>query len=343
MKKLFYTTAMAALLAAAATSCKPEVKVTGIQLNKSELTLMVGDTETLAAIVLPADAADKSVNWHSSDNLVARVNNNGKITAQNVGTALITATTKDGGKTARCTVTVTKEEDPRDPMYPTTIYRLPYETFLQACNDFAQRNPNVFSTLNQFGFCVRKSMYNQGGDPGGFTEEEAIEATKEFVARNPKYTGVSNPDNLQFRNVTSRTSSNGVIYWYLYTKNQIINGIEVDDTQFAFFIYYKTLTSCDGNHFPNVYVPENFNYDVERAKSKLLGKEIIHGGWGWSDTIVVTTEHLQQVVAKLIIVPKKTDEKIELRVAWQIYLLNYIFEIDVMTGEILRKGSTIID
>ena len=350
MKKILYLTATAALLTAATVSCKEvpivkETEVRDVRLNKTELTLIVGETDTLIASVLPEDADNKAVSWESSDNGIVAVDNNGNITAKEVGTALITATTKDGGKTASCSVTVTGEEDPIDPMYPTTIYRLQGGTLSQMRKDFAQRNPNVLSTLNQFGFCIKNGTHWPSGNSGGFTQEEATEAVKEFVNRNPEYTGVNNPNDLQFRDVTQSKGYNDAINWYLYTKNQIINGIEVDDTQFSFFTHNKTLVYCEGNHFPHVYVPENFNYDVERAKSKLLGMDVVHWGWGWSDTAFVTTEDLQQSVTRLLIVPVETTEKIELRVVWQINLiapLYYIFEIDVMTGGIIRKGATII-
>ena len=111
MKKILYLTATAALLTAATVSCKEtpivkETKVAGVRLNKTELTLIVGETDTLIASVLPEDADNKAVSWESSDNGIVAVDNNGNITAKEVGTALITATTKDGGKTATCSVTV---------------------------------------------------------------------------------------------------------------------------------------------------------------------------------------------------------------------------------------------
>ena len=83
------------------------IPVTGVSLNKTELTLPAGGTETLIATVTPDDATDKSVTWSSSNPAVATVGNDGKVTAVSVGTATITVTTVDGGKTATCAVTVT--------------------------------------------------------------------------------------------------------------------------------------------------------------------------------------------------------------------------------------------
>ena len=82
------------------------VSVSGVSLNKTSLTLEAGETAALTATVTPANAANKSVTWSSSDTTVATVAD-GVVTAVAAGTATITVTTADGGKTATCTVTVT--------------------------------------------------------------------------------------------------------------------------------------------------------------------------------------------------------------------------------------------
>ena len=82
-------------------------KVTGVTLSETTLTLEVGDTAILAATVEPDEASNKNVTWESSDSSVATVDTSGKVTAVSAGTATITVTTADGGKTATCVVTVT--------------------------------------------------------------------------------------------------------------------------------------------------------------------------------------------------------------------------------------------
>lgn len=82
------------------------VPVTGVTLNKTSVTLYVGDTETLTATVKPDDATDDSVTWTTSKEGVATVDNTGKVTAVAKGTATITVTTTDGEKKATCSVTV---------------------------------------------------------------------------------------------------------------------------------------------------------------------------------------------------------------------------------------------
>jgi hypothetical protein len=82
------------------------VNVAEVTLDKTELSLEEGEEATLTATVKPDDATDKSVAWKSSDEAVATVDN-GLVKAVAAGTADITVTTTDGGKTATCKVTVT--------------------------------------------------------------------------------------------------------------------------------------------------------------------------------------------------------------------------------------------
>ena len=83
------------------------IPVESISLNKTTLTLTEGNAaETLTATVLPTNATNKTINWTSSNNAVATVSGNGAVTPLAEGSAMIIATTVDGGKTAFCNVTV---------------------------------------------------------------------------------------------------------------------------------------------------------------------------------------------------------------------------------------------
>ena len=99
-----------AIISAKSGSCIAKCKVTitvsaeSVTLDKTTLSLAVGETAQLTATVKPDDATDKNVAWTSSDESVAKVDN-GKVTAVNAGKAIIIA--KCGGKTAECAVTVT--------------------------------------------------------------------------------------------------------------------------------------------------------------------------------------------------------------------------------------------
>ena len=82
----------------------PPVAVTGVTLNKSSDTIVVGETSTLTATVAPSNATNKTVSWSSSNTNVATVSN-GVVTAIAAGSATITVTTADGGFTATCNIT----------------------------------------------------------------------------------------------------------------------------------------------------------------------------------------------------------------------------------------------
>ncbi len=84
----------------------PAVAVTGVTLDKTSVSLLVGDSQTLTATVAPKDAANKKVSWKSDKPEIATVDADGKVTAVAAGEATITVTTEDGGKTATCKVTV---------------------------------------------------------------------------------------------------------------------------------------------------------------------------------------------------------------------------------------------
>ena len=82
------------------------VNVTEVTLDKTELTLTEGETETLTATVKPDSADNRKVTWSSDKTEVATVGGDGRVTAVKAGEAVVTVTTEDGGKTATCRVTV---------------------------------------------------------------------------------------------------------------------------------------------------------------------------------------------------------------------------------------------
>ena len=86
------------------------VAVIGISLNKTKISLYVGETEKLKATVEPENANDKTVYWSSSDLDIAKVDQNGLVTAVGTGTAVITASTPGSSYKAECKIEVMKKE-----------------------------------------------------------------------------------------------------------------------------------------------------------------------------------------------------------------------------------------
>ncbi len=82
------------------------IAVTAVYLDNSSIMANKGASFYLVPTIVPFDATNKNVTWSSSNTAVARVSSTGKVTAVGFGTCYITVTTKDGGHTSQCKVTV---------------------------------------------------------------------------------------------------------------------------------------------------------------------------------------------------------------------------------------------
>ena len=91
------------------------VPVTGVSLNRTTLTVTLGEeAQTLTATVKPDNATDKTVTWKADPEAAVELTDNGDGTCSvkakegitKIETVTVTATTKDGSKTSTCTVTV---------------------------------------------------------------------------------------------------------------------------------------------------------------------------------------------------------------------------------------------
>ena len=68
--------------------------------------LIVGEEYQLALEIKPENADDKSVTWFIEDLSIAKVDDNGKVTALKTGQTTVTVKTNDGGYTDRCVIEV---------------------------------------------------------------------------------------------------------------------------------------------------------------------------------------------------------------------------------------------
>ena len=95
---------------ASATVKVSKIRVSGVKVSSSSITLKYGASKKVSATVSPTNAADKSVTWTSSDTSLVTVDSSGNIKAvgNKNGTATVTVKTKDGGYTATIKVTVQK-------------------------------------------------------------------------------------------------------------------------------------------------------------------------------------------------------------------------------------------
>ena len=115
------TTTTTTTVAPTTTTTTTAIAVTGVTLDKSTLSLVVGATGNLVATIAPSNASYKAVKFTSSDDKVATVDNTGKVTAVKAGSADITVESlMDGSKTAKCELTVTAPTTTTTTTAPTT-------------------------------------------------------------------------------------------------------------------------------------------------------------------------------------------------------------------------------
>ncbi len=138
------------------------IAVTGVTISDKSFTLVKDATKTLTATVSPANASNKNVSWSSSNTGVATVSPSGLVTAISAGSATITVTTEDGGKTDTASVTVTNAPPPTQ--NTTTEYTFTDQTWKATpANWQSIANGSGFETAR--GLQVYKNVTAVGNSP----------------------------------------------------------------------------------------------------------------------------------------------------------------------------------
>ncbi len=227
-----------------------KVSVIGVKLSSTKLTMTVGDTKSISATVTPSNATNKGVTWTSSNTSVATVSSNGKITAKKAGTSTITVKTRDGGKTAKLTLTVVNKNIPvqgisitskSDSMYVlNSVKATATITPSNATNKsvkWTSSNPSV-ATVDQNGNITGKAV--------GTTTITATASNGKSVTK--KYSVLKNPYIFVFVRITAGGGEGGVHVIY-----SIIARKDNSPVNFSSFTYNgKTYTS-------NTIAAENIN------------------------------------------------------------------------------------
>ncbi len=126
---------------------KEVIRLTGIVFDKTEATLTEGDKLTLVVSFTPADAANKSLTWSSSDEIVAKVAD-GEVSAIKAGKAVIKAVAEDGDFEAKCEITVKeKEETPTEQESPLGPDKPDLSQYTASANEIAVKSINLKKTV----------------------------------------------------------------------------------------------------------------------------------------------------------------------------------------------------
>ncbi|QTE72704.1 DUF4214 domain-containing protein [Clostridiales bacterium FE2011] len=148
------------------------VHVSSVYLNYVSYGLWEGESVQLKATVLPTDADDQHLTWTSSNPEVATVTGTGLVTAKKDGKTVITVTTRDGGLTFSCDVTVAT----RDPvaafvyrMYRVCLLREPDAGGLQTWVNELKRGARTGAEV-AYGFFDSAEMRNRNLSNADFVE-----------------------------------------------------------------------------------------------------------------------------------------------------------------------------
>ena len=146
--KLFVAILTLTMVLGCFTACF-KVPAESLVLSDTELTVNIGNASSVSCTVLPEDTTDKTVNWSSSNDAVATVNNVGVINAVSAGTCTITASC--GDVSATVTVTVKKPVE-QIVLNKTDVTIKEEETFTFTCtvvpNDASDKNVTWSSSDN---------------------------------------------------------------------------------------------------------------------------------------------------------------------------------------------------
>ncbi|MGN0483118.1 MAG: glycoside hydrolase family 9 protein [Lachnospiraceae bacterium] len=96
---------------ASGSSDSEKVPVKDLTLNETFRAMSVGDNLQLIPTIEPSNATNKEVQYHSTNESVARVDKNGLVTIVGVGDADIVVTTVDGSISKKCSITVPDEDE----------------------------------------------------------------------------------------------------------------------------------------------------------------------------------------------------------------------------------------
>ena len=99
--------------ATVAVTVKIPVEIERITIEtEKEILTKIGESTELKVKIEPENADAQKLIWKSDDEMIAAVDENGKVTAIGNGTVIITVTTEDGKNTASITITVKTPDEP---------------------------------------------------------------------------------------------------------------------------------------------------------------------------------------------------------------------------------------
>jgi len=106
MKKIVSVISLIVIVLISTIIYAANVPVTGVTVEKNNITIEIGQTEKIIVKFTPINATNKEISWSSSNYNVVSVNSNGEVTGKSAGVATISGRTVDGGYNVSVSVSV---------------------------------------------------------------------------------------------------------------------------------------------------------------------------------------------------------------------------------------------
>lgn len=233
--------------------------------------------------------------------------------------------------------------------YPSTYQLLSNSVLNQYKNEYGAANhPGLYTSIDTFGFISSnvQTEYNlEKYKFGVISQNRAKSRAKKFLQENSKFTGVTDTLLLKFYRAEGmkRYEQPDFCHWNVVIENQRFNGLEVEDTRISLHLDSLGVYRAGGHWYPEIIIPSNDNLSYEMAKTRIDGLKLSTGSWSGpiNHTIGVSTEY-QEPAERKVIYPLQLKNRIELRVAWQLYPEMWRVLVDTSTGEIISTGPTVI-
>ena len=273
------------------------VAVTDVALDKEEISVEAGKTEQLKATVSPSNASNKAVSWTSSDETVATVDQNGLVTAVKEGTATITVTTEDGGKTAVCEVTVTAPAAEEGTIYKLTDQFTDGKEYLIVSSDaegsaYALTNPGGSSggtSMGQTEVAVKSGDVDEDGTADIYIRSDAEDIVWTAAANGDGFDITNGTDYLEGKsgNVRIYNSQQYSDRYWTYEGSQFkhVGGSN------TYTVYYSSgFTSTYNESTNKIYIYEKYadEGDPVAVTDVALDKETISVEAGKTDQLKAT-------------------------------------------------------
>ena len=264
-----------------------------ITIDPDSYTMHVGDKKTLTATVWPASTGTGSLSWTSSNNSVATVDANGKVTAVALGTANITAS--QNGMSATCVITVagislnktsTTIVKGRNEQLTASVY--PYSTYT-----WTSSNPSV-ATVSDTGLVT--AVANGTTTIKVTTEDGRYKATCTVTVINNLTTVTLTPTGNNNSNFNSRTwSSDPVRISFSSAAKQNVGMFINDNSSFTVTTTNnKTILSVIVHYYHNANTvtssPAGYNESADQSTGTWSGESTsVQLNFGIDDSNTYTT------------------------------------------------------